>query len=92
MNQARRNGVHQGLVEERLFIKTIVCGKGILLKKIDIKGRGRSGVIKVPKCSLRVTLEEKSASDFYLMMLQGKAPNVFANVMKASLFQSDADF
>jgi len=59
INNARANGVAQGLNEDRMFIKSIVCGKAIGQKKIEIKGRGKMGVIMAPKVSIKVTLEEK---------------------------------
>jgi ribosomal protein L22 len=47
---ARLNGTSQGLQENRLYIKEVICMKGILMKQIDIKGRSKMGIIKVPKC------------------------------------------
>jgi ribosomal protein L22 len=55
--------------EERMYVKSVICGKGILMKKLDIKGRGRMGIIKVPKCSIKVQLEEKSTQEFFKMNL-----------------------
>ena len=69
INQARANGVAQGMSEDRMFIKTIICGKGLLYKKLDIKGRGKMGIIRVPKSSIQVVLEEKPLVDFYKLML-----------------------
>jgi ribosomal protein L22 len=54
-----------------MFVKNVICGKGILMKKIDIKGRSRVGVKKVPKCSLKIVLEERTPREFYKMMLKG---------------------
>jgi len=45
LNGARANGVQQGLNEDRMFIKSVICGKAFLYKKVDIKGRGRMGII-----------------------------------------------
>lgn len=92
INSARANGVAQGMAEERMFIKTIICGKGLLYKKLDIKGRGKMGIIRVPKCSVQVVLEEKPLLDFYKLMLQGKAPSGTAHLYRTILVQSDADF
>ena len=71
LENARSSGMREGYAEERMFVKTIIVGKGISHKKIDIKGRGRHGMIKVPKSNLRLELEEKSAIDFYKMLLKG---------------------
>ena len=62
-----------------MFIKSIICGKGILQKKIDIKGRGRMGIIRVPRCSVKLVLEEKPMEQFYRLMLTGKTPPGLAN-------------
>ena len=55
-----------------MFVKTITVGKAYSHKKIDIKGRGRHGVIHVPKSNLRITMEEKNIVDFYKMILKGE--------------------
>jgi ssDNA-binding Zn-finger/Zn-ribbon topoisomerase 1 len=84
--------VQQGLSEERLFVKTTVCGKGLMFKKIDVKGRGRMGFIKVPKCSVKITLEEKHPIEYYKMLLKGECPPGAADLFKQMLHQSEADF
>ena len=60
LHAARKNGQNKGYSEERMFVKYSIVGKAISHKKVDIKGRGKMGMIKVPKSSLRITLEEKS--------------------------------
>ena len=65
LNSARSNGVLSGMAEDRMFVKSIICGKAIKFRKYDIKAKGRSGVLKVPKCSLKVVLEEKPLGDWY---------------------------
>lgn len=60
LEAARKNGENKGFAEDRMFVKTSVVGKGLSHKKIDIKGRGKTGIIKVPKSSIVITLEEKS--------------------------------
>jgi len=74
LNNARSNGVRQGMAEDRMFVKTVICGKGIMYKKMDIKGRSRMGIIKVPKCSVKILVEEKSPHDYYKMLLKGECP------------------
>ena len=69
VNAARKNGVQDGLSEQRLFVKSIICGKAFLMKKLEIKGRSRMGVRKVPKCSVKLVLEEKPVEEFYKMLL-----------------------
>lgn len=65
-----------------MFVKSVICGKGILFKKLDIKGRGRMGMIKVPKCSVKIVLEEKTPAQFYEMILKGKCPPAIADQFK----------
>lgn len=57
-----------------MFVKTAITGKKIKGKKIDIKGRGRHGMITGNSSSCRIWLEEKNPADYYKMMLLGKAP------------------
>ena len=60
LEAARKNGENKNFSEDRMFVKTAVVGKALHHKKIDIKGRGRTGVIKVPVSHLTITLQEKS--------------------------------
>ena len=71
-----------GLNEERLFIKSIVCGKGLMYKKLEIKGRSRMGIIRVPKCQVKMVLEEKPLEEFYTLMLKGEAPQGFSDLLR----------
>jgi len=57
-----------------MFVKTVVCGKGYLGKQLDIKGRGRMGIRKIPKCSIKMVIEEKPLEDWYKLLLTGKCP------------------
>lgn len=82
LNNTRKNGMSQGMIEDKMFIKEIIVGKGIMMKKLDIKGRGRMGIIKVPKCSIRLVIEEKNPKDFYKMLLKGDCPIGVAEVFK----------
>ena len=78
LNAARKNGVQEGLTEQRLFVKSVICGKGTLYKKLNIMGRSRMGVIRVPKCSVKLVLEEKPNEEFIKMIISGKTPQGFA--------------
>jgi hypothetical protein len=57
-----------------MYIKTLICGKALWFKKIDIKGRSRQGIIRVPKSSMKIVLEEKHPIDYYKMILKGETP------------------
>lgn len=91
LEACRKNGENKGYSEDRMFIKTAIVGKALDHKKIDIKGRGRQGVIKVPKSSVTITLHEKSAQDFYKLIMQGKTPPGVSMTMRKMLYQNDAD-
>jgi len=92
LRAARQNGLKAGLRDDRLYVKTAIVGKGRAHKKIDIKGRGRHGVITVPKSSVSITLEEKSVSDIYKLVLKGETPHGFADIQRRALFGHKADF
>lgn len=92
LNSARKNGVNKGLNEERLYVKSIICGKGTLFKKLDIKGRGRMGIIRVPKCTVKLVLEEKNPLDYYKMVLSGNTSPGLGQQIRNMVFQSDFDF
>lgn len=60
LEAARKNGERKGYCEDRMFVKLSICNKAIAFKKLDIKGRGKMGMIKVPRSAYEITLEEKS--------------------------------
>jgi ribosomal protein L22 len=86
LEAARKNGLKKGLSEERMFVKTAITGKKQYGKKIDIKGRGRHGMITSHHSSVRIWLEEKNPADFYKMMLLGKAPPGIGWMMRRILY------
>lgn len=86
LEAARKNGENKGYSEDRMFVKFATTGKAIHHKKMDIKGRGRTGMIKVPVSSLRITLEEKSPQDFYKMIVSGKTPPAVGHTMRKMLY------
>lgn len=53
------NGLKKGMSEERMYVKEIVLGKALGHKKMDIRARGKFGMIRSPKTSITVILEEK---------------------------------
>jgi hypothetical protein len=78
--------------EEKMFVKSIVCGKGLFFTKLDIKGRGKMGIIRVPKSSIKIVIEEKHPMDYYKLMLKGNCPPGMGEVLRTMLAQSDADY
>jgi ribosomal protein L22 len=45
LEAARVNGIKKGYAEERMYVKEVVLGKALGIKKVDIKARGKMGVI-----------------------------------------------
>ena len=86
LESARRNGLKQGYDEQRMFVKTAIVGKALSHKKIDIRGRGKTGTIKVPKSSMTITLEERTPLDFYKMVLKGDTPPSVGEIFKRMLY------
>jgi large subunit ribosomal protein L22 len=71
LEAARANAVKVGLAEERLFVKEVVIGKALGQKKIDIKARGKYGMMHAPISHITVIVEEASPSDFFKLMIKG---------------------
>ena len=69
-----------------MWVKTVTVGSGVLFKAPDIKGRGRCGVIRKPKCSMRIVLEEKTTTDFYAMMLKGETPPALGSIYRQMIY------
>lgn len=92
LEAARVNGIKKGFCEERMYVKEIVLGKALGPKKIDIKARGKFGMMHAPRCHITVILEEKSAADFYKMIIAGNCPPTMGHSFRKMLFQNDADF
>ena len=87
---ARQNAMKKGLVDDRLFIKTALVGKGRGHHKIDIKARGKHGVITVPKSSVSITLEQMSDKEMYKKVLKGETPRGLAKVQRRILYSHEA--
>jgi ribosomal protein L22 len=69
LEAASTNGVKQGMAEERMWVKEVVLGKSLGPRKIDIKARGKFGMIHSPRCTITVILEEKSPADFFKLII-----------------------
>ena len=85
-------GIKRGRNPDMMFISTATCGGNYLLKKPDIKGRGRCGMIHKPVSRMRIVMEEKSSADFYKMVLKGDTPPGFSAVLRRIVFQNKGDF
>ena len=92
LEAARVNGIRKGYSEERMFVKEVVLGKALGPKKIDIKARGKFGMMHAPRSSITVILEERSPADFFKMMVKGECPPTVGHTFRKMLYQNDADF
>ena len=92
LESARVNGIKKGYHEERFFVKEVVLGKKLGPKMLDIKARGHTGIRNHPFSRLTVILEEKSAADFYKMMITGNCPASIGYIFRKILYQNEADF
>ncbi|CDW87373.1 UNKNOWN [Stylonychia lemnae] len=92
LEAARANALKKGLAEERLYVKECIVGKALGMKKLDIRGRGKMGMIHLPKSSIRITLEERPLEEFYKDLLKGNASPYIAHVFRKNLYQSNANF
>ena len=71
LQQLEDAGIRRGRNPEQMWVRTVTVGSGVVFKVPDIKGRGRCGIIRKPKCSMRIVLEEKTPEQFYALMLKG---------------------
>lgn len=90
--QAAFNGVTQKNMQElNLWVKEAYVGKALNFKKLDIRARGKMGMIRVPKSKITVILEEKPFKELFKLMLMGQTPPAVAEAFRLQLFQKDAD-
>jgi hypothetical protein len=92
LEAARKNGLNQGYSEDRFFVKTAITNRKLKGKKIDIKGRGKNGIIQGTSSTCRIWMEEKNPADYYKMMLLGKAPTGIGWMMRRVLYQNKLGF
>ncbi len=75
-----------------MFVKEVVVGRRLKPKRLEIKGRGRTGIRQNSISSVTITLEEKPISEFFKLIVTGKCPPGVGYIFKKILFQSDANF
>lgn len=75
-----------------LWVKEVLVGGGYTHKKLDIKGRGKMGVIHVPKSNIKIYIEERPMNFFYKMCLLGRAPPALGESFKSMLYEKNASF
>lgn len=57
LSQAQANAKARGKAPSDYVIKEAVTGRGMYIKRIDIKARGRCGIIRKPHAFIRFVLE-----------------------------------
>mmetsp|Transcript_28324 Transcript_28324/g.37816 ORF Transcript_28324/g.37816 Transcript_28324/m.37816 type:complete len:240 (+) Transcript_28324:111-830(+) len=92
VDEIEKQGVKRGRNPEQMFVRTATVGGSIMYKTADIKGRGRTGMIRKPLSSIRIVMEEKTPKDFYKMMLKGDTPPGLSALFRRMLYQNKADF
>jgi hypothetical protein len=73
-------------------VKECWVGRALGMRKMDIRARGKFGMIHLPKCSIRIVLEEKPLKDFYKMLMKGEAPPSVGAIFRKMLYQNEANF
>lgn len=82
LEAARFNAKNKGMSDERLYVKEIVLGRKLGPKKLDIRARGKFGIIHSTISSITVILEEKSPAEFFKMMITGNCPPTIGYIFK----------
>lgn len=72
--QMKNNAVNKGLNPDLFYVSEAWVGKGTRSKKIDIRARGKFGLIRRPKSSLTIILEEKPVKNMIRDALSGNTP------------------
>lgn len=92
LEAARHNGAKMGYAEDRMFVSKVLVGKKLGPKMLDIKGRGKMGIIRAPVSTITIWLEEMGPADFFKLVMKGKAPPAVGHVFRTILYQNDANF
>lgn len=92
LQKVKEAGVKQGLNPDMFYVKEAFVGKGFRSKMIDIKARGKMGIIQRPKSSLTVVMQEKPINHVVKDALMGNTPPGIGEVFRKRLLESNADF
>ena len=74
LTRMKNDGVNKGLNPDLFFVHEAWVGKGTRSKKIDIRARGKFGLIRRPKSSLTIVLREKPVKEMVRDALMGNTP------------------
>lgn len=92
LNKMQDEGKEKGLNPDLFYVHEAYVGKGLRGKKIDIKARGKFGIIRRPKSSLNIILHEKPIEHVIKEALKGEAPAGVGEIFRRRLYESNADF
>lgn len=77
---------------KRTFVTGVIIERRKRTKKIDYKGRGKSGMRKRDFCTFKLILEEKPWDQFLLEMIRGKNPVMIQSLLKEYLKETNSNF
>ncbi|CAI2377582.1 unnamed protein product [Moneuplotes crassus] len=92
LTRMRDDGKEKGLNPDFFYVEEAYVGKGIRGKKLDIKARGKFGVIRRPKSSLNIILHEKPLEHIIREALKGQTPQGIGEIFRRRLYETNADF
>lgn len=67
----------EGFDPKRVYIKAVLTHRRNRTKRLDFKGRGRSGIRKKDYVSYKIEFVEKSKKNFYRDLVNGDSPVMF---------------
>ena len=92
LEKLKETGIQKGLNPDLFYVQKAFVGFGTRSKMIDIKARGKTGVIHRPKSSLVVILEERPIKKMIEEVLVGNTPPCIGEVFRRRLFKTNANF
>lgn len=92
LTKMKDDGTEKGYNPDLFYVAEAFVGKGIRSKKIDIKARGKFGVIRRPKSSLTIVMHEKPLEHMIKESLVGKTPPGIGEIFRKRLYETNANF
>ena len=92
LTKMKDEGIEKGYNPDLFYVHEAYVGKGLRGKKIDIKARGKFGVIRRPKSSLNIILHEKPIEHVIKKSLKGETPPGVGEIFRRRLYETNANF
>jgi hypothetical protein len=92
LEKAIEQGQKRGANPGRMYVHTVTTGRKKQFDKMEFKGRGRMGRVRVESSTIRIILAQWSPDDFYEKVLMGETPPGVAHIFKRMLYQNHANF